>query len=154
MTQPELFSVVSAAEATRTPYPFVYVNEDGTVRELHEAERKYLEKPFSPWDGGRPYVKSAFDSRGGPGTSEGYCRRSDVPAHVPIAPAPAEDPTRPMSKTEFIAWMKERDPHLEVTETPDGTHIQFTGSLGGAGEPKRAGNPKRSWWRRLFGGTA
>ena len=29
------------------PYPYVYVLADGSARELHENERKYLETEFS-----------------------------------------------------------------------------------------------------------
>ena len=36
----------------------VYVNEDGSVRELTEAERAHVETEFSPLDGARPYIKS------------------------------------------------------------------------------------------------
>jgi hypothetical protein len=41
----------------------VYVNDDGSVRELTEAEKKYVETEFSPLDGARPYVKSHYSQR-------------------------------------------------------------------------------------------
>src|SRR5579862_5035481 len=41
----------------------VYVNEDGSVRELTEAEKTYVNTEFSPFDGARPYVKSRYSDR-------------------------------------------------------------------------------------------
>ena len=152
MSHPEPDPIVSAAEAAQSPYPFVRVNDDGTVRELHEAERRYLEEPFFPWDGGRPYFKFAFDSRDGWGSIAGFCRRSFIPAHLPIAPAPAKDPTA-RSRAEYIAWLKEKFSDWEVTETPNGVSLTRVRSPSGSGEPNPNGNPKRSWWRRLFGGA-
>ena len=97
MSEPKLYPVVSAGEARQSPYPYVYVNHDGTVRELHETERGYLEEPFSPFDGGRPYVKTSFDDRDGWGSIKGFCHRSHVPPQLPVAAAPAADPNPPMS---------------------------------------------------------
>jgi hypothetical protein len=84
--------VVSAAEASRIPYPFVYVNVDGTVRELHAKEREYLETPFHPCDGGRPYTKQSYADKNGWGEIIGFCERSKIPPHLAVAPAPEDDP--------------------------------------------------------------
>ena len=92
MTVPKLFPVVSADEARQSVYPYVFVNDDGSVRELHGAERSYLEEPFSPFDGARPYVKTSYHDRDGWGSIQGFCRRSHVPAQTPIGDAPPEDP--------------------------------------------------------------
>src|SRR6478736_4173919 len=35
----------------------VYINDDGSVRELTEADKKYVDTEFSPFDGARPYIK-------------------------------------------------------------------------------------------------
>ena len=102
MSHSQEYAVVTPAEAGQSPYPFVHVNGDGTIRELHQAEREYLQTPFSPFDGGRPYVKSSFDARDGWGSVEGFCLRSYVPRGVPIASAPTDDPNPPMSETEQI----------------------------------------------------
>jgi hypothetical protein len=40
-------------------YPYVYVNADGTARELHPSEQKYLETEFKGGGGAAPYVKRA-----------------------------------------------------------------------------------------------
>src|SRR5579859_1440315 len=36
-----MYAIVSATEAAQDPYPYTFVNHDGTARELHEAERQY-----------------------------------------------------------------------------------------------------------------
>ncbi len=123
MTQARKYSVVSPSEAKESPYPYVYVNDDGTVRELHEAERKYLEEPFSPYDGARPNVKGDIEARDGWGSVAGYCHRSAIPLNLQIANAPLEDPFRPMSKAEHIEWLKKRMPGFEVVERADGTVV-------------------------------
>jgi len=116
-----MYPVVSEAEAKETPYPYVHVNGDGTVRELHSSEREYLQTPFSSFDGGRPYVKSAFDSRDGWGSIEGFCLRSCIPGRFPIASAPADDPNPPMSKAEYVNWLQKKMVGFEVVESEDGT---------------------------------
>ena len=40
------YPVVTAAEASATPYPYVFVESDGGARELHADERTYLETPY------------------------------------------------------------------------------------------------------------
>jgi hypothetical protein len=69
----------------------VYVNEDGSVRGLTEAEKKYVETEFSPLDGARPYVKSRYSDRTAWGM-RGYLPRIAVPDGVSIDPAPQSAP--------------------------------------------------------------
>jgi hypothetical protein len=65
----------------------VYVNEDGSVRELTAAEKTYVEAEFSPLDGARPYIKSSYRDRTAWGI-QGYLPRAEVPESVFIHPAP------------------------------------------------------------------
>jgi hypothetical protein len=74
----------------------VYVNEDGSVRELTEAEKKYVDTEFSPLDGARPYVKSRYLDRTAWGI-QGYLPRTQVPDGVHIQPAPPQN--APQSQT-------------------------------------------------------
>jgi hypothetical protein len=74
----------------------VYVNEDGSVRELTEAEKKYVDTEFSPLDGARPYVKSRYLDRTAWGI-QGYLPRTQVPDGVRIQPAPPQN--APQSQT-------------------------------------------------------
>ena len=110
---------MSAPEAQSDPYPFVFVNDDGSVRELHAAERQYLETPFNGADGARPYIKTSFDSRDGWGSRRGFCQRSKVPDNVPIAAAPADDPNPPMTAEQFIKWLQPKT-GWSATQQPDG----------------------------------
>jgi hypothetical protein len=91
--EPLMFAVVSENDAKTFPYPIVFVEKDGTVRELHAAEKKYLETPFYRSDGARPYVKRSYQQKDGFGSIMGYCYRSKIPSDITIHSAPIEDPT-------------------------------------------------------------
>jgi hypothetical protein len=121
--QSKAHAVVSAEEAAQDPYPYAFVNDNGTTRELHAAERAYLERPFIPFDGGRPYVKSTFDARDGGGSVKGFLRRSNLPVGLFVAPPPANNPDPPMNKADQIAFMKEKAVQFgfEVIEKSDGS---------------------------------
>ena len=67
-------------------FEYVYVNQDGSARELSPAERDYLSMDFEGGDGGRPYVKAGYRSRDGWGSLSGFIKRRDVPARIAIAP--------------------------------------------------------------------
>jgi hypothetical protein len=68
----------------------VYVNDDGSVRELTEAEKTYVNTEFSALDGARPYIKSRYSDRTAWGI-QGYLPRAAVPEGVCIEPAPPHD---------------------------------------------------------------
>ena len=72
----------------------VYIDNDGSARELTEAEKKYVDTEFSPFDGARPYIKSSYSERTALGEIRGYLPRTKVPDRVPIEPAPPERATR------------------------------------------------------------
>ena len=115
------FAVVDSATALQRPYPYVFVNKDGAVRELHSGERKYLETPFSPFDGGRPYIKKGYDSKNGWKSIEGFCLRSKIPEDLPITDEPNEYPNQLMSKTDQIEFLRKKMNGFEITEQSDGT---------------------------------
>ena len=48
-------------KSEKEKFEFVYVENDGTVRELDNDEIEYLETEFEPSDGARPYIKSNYD---------------------------------------------------------------------------------------------
>jgi len=89
MSPGRTFTVVTKDEATVEPYPYVHVNADGTVRELFAGEKEYLETPFSPFDGNRPYVKGSYLEKNGWKDIRGFLRRSQLPAEVEVLPDPA-----------------------------------------------------------------
>lgn len=73
----------------RPPEPgfrFVYVNQDGSARELSPEEQCYLSEEFSGGDGGRPYLKWSYGSRDGWGSRSGFIERRRVPFWVKILP--------------------------------------------------------------------
>jgi hypothetical protein len=69
------------------PFPFVYIEEDGTARELAPDEREYLSTEFHPADGGRPYVKSRYRERTPDGRLAGFLPRVFLPARTTVRPA-------------------------------------------------------------------
>ena len=66
-------------------YGYVYINQDGSAREVTESERDYLETDFVGGDSGRPYIKSSYGSKDGWGSISGFIQRRRVPARIPIA---------------------------------------------------------------------
>jgi hypothetical protein len=103
------------------PYPYVYVNADGTARELHPNEQQYLQSEFRPGDGAAPYVKCSYSERNGWGELTGYLKRSKLPHGTHIQEAPTEDPSRPLSKAEYIEWLRSKG--VEVIEKSDGSFV-------------------------------
>jgi hypothetical protein len=67
-------------------FEFVYVNQDGSIRELSPEEQTYLSNEFSGADSGRPYVKSSYESRDGWGSRSGFVERRKIPAQIEISP--------------------------------------------------------------------
>jgi hypothetical protein len=101
------------------PYPYIYVNADGTARELHPEERQYLETEFSGGDGAAPHIKESYAERNGWDEVTGYLERSKLPDGMQTQEAPQENPCRPLGKTEYIAWLRSRG--AVVTEKSDGS---------------------------------
>jgi hypothetical protein len=85
----------------------VYINEDGSARELTEADRKYVDTEFSPFDGARPYIKSRYSQRTALGEIRGYLPRTEVPDGMPINPAPLESaqPQTPQAVADSISQL-------------------------------------------------
>jgi hypothetical protein len=83
-----MFTVVTKDEATVEPYPYLLVNADGTARELFAGEKEYLETPFSPLDGNRPYVKGSYLEKNCWKNFRGFLRRSQLSAEVEVLPDP------------------------------------------------------------------
>jgi len=113
------YAIVEKDRSGVAPYPYVYVNADGTARELHADECDYLETPFSPGDGARPYVKGSYSQRNGWGEISGFLKRSELPSEIVIQAAPLDNPSKPMTRSDQIQFL--RDKGLIVTENPDGS---------------------------------
>jgi hypothetical protein len=100
-------------------YPYIYVNADGTARELHASERAYLEKEFELGDGAMPYIKDSYEERNGWGELSGYLKRKALPAGTRVADAPIEDPRRPLTREDFVTWLRNKG--VDVIENSDGS---------------------------------
>lgn len=64
---------------------YVYVNKDGTARELSSGERLYLAQEFLPGDGARPYIKGFYRARV-LGDMSGFLLRRRLPSWVTVKP--------------------------------------------------------------------
>jgi hypothetical protein len=104
---------------------YVYVNQDGTVRELCEDERRYLETDFSPADGARPYIKLFYRSRNGWGSRSGFLLRKKVPSRIAIEPVnpsytiPALNPRQLIEDSRHVGDIIIENPNGSVTLTPN-----------------------------------
>jgi hypothetical protein len=76
--------------APEAGFKFVYVNQDGTARELSPAEQAYLSEEFSGGDSGRPYIKTSYESRDGWGSQSGFIERRRLPGRIKILPVHAD----------------------------------------------------------------
>lgn len=63
---------------------FVWVEDDGSVRELTADERSYLNTEFHPTDGARPYIKSRYSSRSTDHRISGFLSRNKVPRRLVV----------------------------------------------------------------------
>jgi hypothetical protein len=68
----------------------VYINDEGSARELSETEKKYVDTEFSPLDGARPHIKTRYEQRNGWGNLSGFLQRKEVPVGMRINLAPSE----------------------------------------------------------------
>ena len=71
-------------EKEKKKFEFVYVENDGTVRELDNEEIEYLQTEFEPTDGARPYIKSTYDQLTPDGKFSGFLERNKVPKGIEI----------------------------------------------------------------------
>jgi hypothetical protein len=78
-----------AAKRTRKSIAalFVYVEDDGTARELEDFEIDYLSEDFHGADGNRPYIKSSYRALTPDGRISGYLRRRDLPRGMRVKSA-------------------------------------------------------------------
>jgi hypothetical protein len=73
-------------------FRYIYVNRDGSARELTEDEKQYLNTRFDGADGNRPYIKFRYESLTPDGHISGYLLRRQLPTMVEVASAPEVNP--------------------------------------------------------------
>ncbi|WP_109437025.1 hypothetical protein [Aquimarina sp. AU119] len=71
-------------ETKKEEFEFVYVENNGTVRELDDEEIEYLQTEFQPGDGARPYIKNSYKQRTPDNKMHGFILRSNVPENIKI----------------------------------------------------------------------
>jgi hypothetical protein len=65
----------------------VYVEKDGSIRELRRSEIDYLSTDFLPGDSGRPYIKPRYETRNAQGDPCGFLARRKAPRDIHIVAA-------------------------------------------------------------------
>jgi hypothetical protein len=63
---------------------YVYVEDDGTARELEADEIEYLNTKFEGGDGNRPYIKSSYGQLTPDNRLHGYLPRTELPAGLHV----------------------------------------------------------------------
>lgn len=114
------YPTVDKDQASAHPYPYVYINVDGTARELHPAEREYLETPFHPTDGGRPYTKQSYPQTTPAGKINGFLKRANLPSGTQIHAAPEENPCKTLTLAEHLQDCRNRG--CEVIDMGNGQY--------------------------------
>ena len=72
-------------------FEFVYINENGNVRELFNDEIEYLKEEFLPNDSGRPYIKTRYKDLTPDGKISGFIYRKRVPKIIIIEKEKSND---------------------------------------------------------------
>jgi len=65
-------------------FKYIYVNDDGTAKELNDDEKEYLNTDFHNGDGARPYIKFRYQSRTPDSRLSGYLERRQLPKNIHI----------------------------------------------------------------------
>lgn len=65
-------------------HAFVYVEKNGTVRELNADEELLLERNFYPGDPMMPYIKQTYSQLNEDGNPAGFIMRHKVPPNITI----------------------------------------------------------------------
>ena len=67
-------------------FKYVYVKDDGSVRDLYLHEEEYIYEKFEPGDGNRPYIKSYYWKKTPDKKIRGFLKRIRVPWWIKIEP--------------------------------------------------------------------
>ncbi len=67
-------------------FKYIYVNEDGTARELTNEERQILTQKYESGDGARPNIKFGYNERKLNGKLSGFLKRRHLPWNIVIGP--------------------------------------------------------------------
>jgi hypothetical protein len=70
----------------QTGFPLVYVNLNGSARELSEREKEHVSQKFIFGDDARPWIKPTYRSRDGWGNLLGCVERRRLPSRIASHP--------------------------------------------------------------------
>ena len=80
--------VLSVMMRARRPeeagFEYVYIEDDGSAREVTEVERRRLTTEYAQGDSRRPYIKLRYESRDAEGRRRGFLRRRQLPPGIAI----------------------------------------------------------------------
>ncbi len=65
-------------------FEYVYVEDDGSVREVTDVERRRLTNEYDEGDSRRPYIKLRYESRDAESRQRGFLRRRQLPPRISI----------------------------------------------------------------------
>jgi hypothetical protein len=65
-------------------FKYVYVENDGRVREVSKEDEDYLTQKFEGADGNRPYIKMSYHQKTPDGKLSGFINRRRVPKDIEI----------------------------------------------------------------------
>ncbi|MFL5560746.1 MAG: hypothetical protein ACJ79K_04640 [Gemmatimonadaceae bacterium] len=86
---------------------FVYIEDDGSARELTPHECAYLAMPFDPPDGNRPYIKARYRSLTPDRRMRGFLERKHLPGHLRVT-----------LRTDYLALALRREKFAGVRRVP------------------------------------
>ena len=79
------FSIQIRPRRGREPgFEYIYVEDDGSARELNTAERECISAEFLPGDGARPYIKLRYEELTPDGRLSGFLRRRRLPKGITV----------------------------------------------------------------------
>ena len=80
--------VLSVMMRSRRPeeagFEYVYIEDDGSAREVTDGERRRLTTEDAQGNSRRPYIKLRYECRDAEGRRSGFLRRRQVPSGIPI----------------------------------------------------------------------
>jgi hypothetical protein len=120
---------------------YVYVEDDGSARELEPDEIDYLNTEFLPSDGGRPYVKGRYRTLTADGRIGGFLLTRKLPGGMRVktiaeaTPVATADAAIIIARSSFVDWLgpKGAAPDEPLTVAQAGDHWRVTGVWAAAG---------------------
>jgi hypothetical protein len=72
-------------------FDYVYVDDDGSARELNAEEDEFVTTTLFPDDQAQFFIKPRYESLGPDGRLRGYLRRRQLPKNASVGPPPSDN---------------------------------------------------------------